>query len=222
MSKFQIIPAINAGTFSEVLASVRRIEQQLADHEHAPTHIHIDVADGTLTPNVLWHDPKELDRLSSIFKIELHLMLKDMDTRFQFWLRPHIGRYIVQWEGCERPKSIASAAKRVGKEFGFSLAPETAPEAVRDVVHLMDALQLLAVLPGRAGQKMDAGTAKKIALAKKLYPQLAVAIDGGVNASTAHKCAAHGASRFVAASYLFSGESIRAQYGTLLTAIERS
>lgn len=222
MSKFQIIPAINAGTFSEVVSSIRRVEQQLADHEHAPTHIHIDVADGTLTPNVLWHDPTELDRLSSIFKIELHLMLSDMDTRFQFWLRPHIGRYIVQWEGCERPKSIAAAAKRLGKEFGFSIAPDTAPGAVKDVTQLMDVLQLLAVPPGRAGQKMDAGTVKKIALAKKLYPQLAVSIDGGVNAQTAHKCAADGASRFVAASYLFLGDSIRAQYGALLSSITRS
>lgn len=214
-----IVPAVNAGSFSEVINVVRHIERELLDHPNAPTYVHIDVADGTLTPNVLWHDPTELDKLNSQFRIELHLMLADMDTRFQFWLRPHIGRYIVQFEGCERPKSIASAAKRIGKEFGFSIAPGTKPDVLKDVAGLMDAVQLLAVPPGRAGQKMDTGTSRKISKVRKLYPTLPISIDGGINADTARTCATHGAHRFVAASYLMSGASIRQQYDSLISSI---
>ncbi len=218
----KIIPAINAGSLSEVASAMKRLERELSGHQQAPTHIHIDIADGTLTPNVLWHNPEDLEKLSSSFRIELHLMLSDMDTRFQFWLRPHINRYIVQFEGCEKPRSVASAAKRIGKEFGFSLAPHTDPSAISDVAGHMDVLQLLAVSPGRAGQKMDVGTIKKIATAKKLYPTLPIAIDGGINEMTIGPCAVAGASRFVAASYLFGGDNIRAQYDALLKKIDQS
>ncbi len=222
MKSVQIIPAVNASTFSEVLNVVRRVERELKDHPHAPTHVHIDVADGTLTPNVLWHDPKDLDNLTSVFQIELHLMLDNIDTRFSYWLRPHVGRYIVQFEGCEKSRSIAASAKRIGKEFGFSLAPSTRLEVLGDDARLLDVMQLLAVSPGSSGQQMDNGTTKKITQSLRLYPTLPIAIDGGVNADTIHACASHGASRFVSASYLLSGSSIRTQYDSLIASFARS
>ena len=205
----EIIPAINSENISEIKDKLELI----APHTR---WAHIDVADGSFTQNVLWHSPAELDDITSDLKLEVHLMLSDIDQKIIPWLAAtSIKRIIFHIEAAINPDEVIAACKAAGKDVGISLKPETEAEKLQPYFSKVDLVQILAVSPGRAGQTFDERALNKISSVRAACPSCIIEVDGGMKIGTAKSAAAAGANAIVAASAIFNSSNIEEAIKTL-------
>lgn len=197
----EILPAINAPTFDEVVKKIRLVEP-FTDWAH------IDVADGTFTQNSLWHNPLDLVGFDTKLNLEIHLMTEDPEERFVTWLFPSVKRIIVQQETTHDFDFIANICHSHKREAGISILTETHWSVLKPFLHTADMIQFLAVNPGFAGQKFDEHNYYKIKKIRALDPHIPIEIDGGVKVGIAKKCARAGATHLVAASAVFGAADV--------------
>lgn len=202
----QLIPAINADSFEELTRRVRMLEP-LAE-KYGITTVHIDVADGTFTENSIWHDAKDLVGFETPLELEMHLMLTDMDTRIEEWLFRPVSRIIFHVEAAHDPAFVIQKCREADTGVGIAVRPETSCELTKPYWQTVDCIQLLSVIPGRAGQAMDAGTPDKIRALRHACPSCIIVVDGGVSADNARGIIDAGANGLVAASAIFGSDDI--------------
>jgi ribulose-phosphate 3-epimerase len=90
---------------------------------------------------------------------------------------------------------------------------------VHEVAHEIDVLLCMTVNPGWGGQEFIEHSVQKLERLKRLLPpEVVIEVDGGIDAETAPRCAAAGASMFVAGSAVFGAPDP----GTAYEEIERS
>jgi ribulose-phosphate 3-epimerase len=195
----EIIPAINAESFEEVKRRVKLVEPYVK-------WVHIDVADGTFTPNSLWHDPRDLLALETQLFAEVHLMVADMDIRFRDWLLPNIQRVIFHLEASHDPIFVIESIREAKKKVGLAINPHTAWQMVEPFAQEVDLIQTLAVHPGISGQKFHPEILDKIRHLRERHQGAIIEVDGGVNLKTARQCVEAGANVIAAASFIFSAK----------------
>jgi ribulose-phosphate 3-epimerase len=106
---------------------------------------------------------------------------------------------------------------------GVALNPATPPEAVAEVLDLVDLVLVMTVNPGFGGQKFIASQLAKIARLRAMIGDrpIHLQVDGGVTPETAPRVVAAGADVLVAGSAVFAGGSVAdpAPYGANIRAI---
>ncbi len=199
MNKIEIIPAINANSFSEVKEKIRLVEPYVS-------WAHIDVADGSFTDVTLWHNPEDLFGLQTSLFVEVHIMIADIDERIQGWLKPVVRRIIFHREASRDPDAVIHACRSSDIQAGIAIRPDSSVDIVLPYLSKVDLVQTLAVFPGRSGQPFQPDTLQKIAALRNAYPACPIEVDGGVNTATAASIARSGASLLVAGSAIFSAQ----------------
>ncbi|MDO8600081.1 MAG: hypothetical protein Q7R73_00480 [bacterium] len=197
----KVIPAINSPTWDEVVKKIRLVEP-------FTDWVHIDVADGTFTPNTLWHNPLDLVGFETKLNLEIHLMEREPEDRFSTWFFPRVMRIIVQQEATRDFDFIVNACHNNKVEAGISVLTETNWSVLKPFLGKADLVQFLAVNPGFAGQKFDEHNYYKIKKIRALAPHIPIEVDGGVKVGVAKKCASAGATHLVAASAIFDAVDI--------------
>lgn len=208
MTKAEIIPAINAENFDGVKRQVELV-RPFAEW------VHLDIADGTFTPNVLWHDFRDLLGFEANLKLELHLMLSDIDTRIDDWIMANVSRIIFHLEASRDPQFVLSRIKSADIKPSVGILIDTPWEKTEPFWSGCDTILLLAVNPGKAGQTMDSGTPAKAAGLHAACPQCQIEIDGGVNIDNAKALKESGAGILVAASAIFGQPDVKKALGEL-------
>lgn len=198
----EVIPVINVATWPEVVEKIKLVEPYAK-------WVKIDVADGTFTPNSLWHNPQDLVGFETPLKIELHLMLSEIDRRIDEWFLANVHRIVFHLEAARDPHLVVEKIKNSGKEVGVGILAETPWEATRPFWGKADTFLFLAVSPGFAGQKMHPGTVEKVRGLREACPECIIEVDGGVNTETAKKAVEAGASILTAASAIFEERDIK-------------
>ena len=134
----EIIPSINAETWDEVEKKIRLVEPFV-------DWVHIDVANGTFAPNVLWHNSLDLVGFKTKCNIEIHLMEDRPEERIEAWLLEPVRRIIVHYEVTHDFPFIIAECRKDKIEIGLSVAPETSWTHLKPFVDDADLLQVLAV-----------------------------------------------------------------------------
>lgn len=196
----EIIPAINARTWDEVVRKIRLIEPYT-------DWIHIDVADGTFTPNTLWHNPLDLVGFETKCNIEIHLMEDRPEDRIEAWLVEPVKRVIVHYEVTHGFDFIRHECRREGIQVGLSVDSHTSWTCLKPFVDAVDFLQILAVHASKAGQEFERHNLSKIKHLRAFAPKAIIEVDGGMNPEVGDECVKAGANILVAASYIFDHPS---------------
>lgn len=196
----EIIPAINAETWEEVVKKIRLIEP-------FTDWIHIDVADGTFTPNTLWHNPLDLVGFATRCKIEIHLMEDRPEDHIEAWFLEPVRRIIVHYEAAHDINFAIASCHRAGLEIGLAVAPPTSWAHLEPFAPNVDLFQVLAVTPGRAGQEFERHNLSKIKHLRAHAPRRKIEVDGGITPAIAAECRKAGADILAAASYIFDHPS---------------
>jgi len=210
----EIIPAINADSFEEIEEKLKKVEPYV---EWAQ----IDVADGTFTKNTLWHDSNELFYLKTSLKLEVHLMINDIERRIADWILPQVNRIIFHLESAVDPGFIVDFCKKNNKEVGIAFGPDIPWTQAAAFVKDVSFFQVLGVYPGLPGQKMRDGTIDKIRELHNFCPSCIIEVDGGVNLDNIAEVVRAGATKITSASALFNSNNIEEainnlkKYGTL-------
>jgi len=198
----EIIPAINVDSFEEVRQRIKLVEPFVK-------WVQLDVAEGTFTKNTTWHNAPDLLGLETPLKIEVHLMISNIEERFSEWLLPEIDRIIFHLETSQDPNFVIEKIHVEKKEVGIAIAPGTPWTRLAPYLKKVDLIQILGVHPGLASQEFQEECLDKIVHLKKECPKCIIEVDGGMNKAVAKKAVKAGADIIVVASAIFSAPDIK-------------
>ena len=166
--------------------------------------LHADVMDGVFVPNLqLGADYiAQLRRRSSI-PLDLHLMIVKPEDKLE-WFDIKAGDYVsVHYESSDFIQQILARIRQKGAKPMLALNPATPLIVLEDCLPYLDAVLLMTVNPGFAGQRMAAQAISKIARLRETldslgYGGVKIEVDGNVSFENAVKMRAAGADIFVA------------------------
>jgi ribulose-phosphate 3-epimerase len=198
----KIAPSILAADFT-------RLGEQVAEAEAAGAdYIHIDVMDGHFVPNItvgplVVRAVRQVTRLP----LDVHLMIEAPERYLTTFAEAGADVLTVHVETCPHLHCTVQQIKELGTKAGVSLNPATPLVSLEEILGCVDLILLMTVNPGFGGQKFIEGSLPRIRrlremlMAQGLGAELEV--DGGINAETAPRVVAAGASVLVAGEAIF-------------------
>lgn len=178
-------------------------------------YLHIDIMDGSFVKNfTLGTDFCRRLRDLSPIPLDIHLMITEPEWKID-WFQPQPGEYVsVHVEATSHLQRALAKIRDCGAKPMVALNPATPLSTLDYVLDDIDAVLLMTVNPGFAGQKLIPQTLQKIAdcrhyLDTRGYAHVELEVDGNVSFENAAKMYAAGANIYVAgSSSVFCGADI--------------
>jgi len=185
--------------------------------------IHVDVMDGHFVPPITIGDlvarsiQEQVHDAGGI--VDVHLMIERPERQIAAFADAGADVITIHQEATPHVHYALKAVREAGCLAGLAICPGTSAGVVHEVAHDIDVLLCMTVNPGWGGQSFIEHSIEKIERLKRLLPpEVPIEVDGGIDANTAPRCAAAGASMFVAGSAVFGAPDP----GTAYEEIERS
>lgn len=176
-------------------------------------HLHIDMMDGTFVPNFgLGVDYiRGLRRLTQI-PLDLHLMIKDSEYKFQWIGIQPTDTVSIHYESTFQVQRALDYLEPFGCKRFLAINPATPVSVLEEVLEYIDGINLLMVNPGFAGQKIVPSTLRKAQkvvdlLKREGREDIIIEVDGNITPENGKKLRDIGATWFVAGtSAIFKGD----------------
>ena len=178
-------------------------------------YLHIDVMDGVFVKNfTLGTDYCRALRKMTPIPLDIHLMITEPESKID-WFEPRPDEYVsVHAESTNHLSRALGKIKSYGAKSMAALNPATPLSVLDYVLDDIDAVLLMTVNPGFAGQKIIPGMFRKVSdcrhyLDERGYSHVEIEVDGNVSFPNTAKLVSAGADIFVAgSSSVFMGEDI--------------
>ena len=172
--------------------------------------IHVDVMDGRFVPPITM-GPVVLQSLRRVTRLpfDVHLMVAEPERQVDAFIDAGASRIAVHVEAAGHLHRLLGHLRARGVAPVVALNPATPPEAVTWALAEADGILVMSVNPGYAGQAFIPATLEKLRRLRDMIREtdhaITIAVDGGINESTAGPAVAAGARLLVAASAVFGG-----------------
>ena len=202
MGKARLSPSMMCADIFKLGETIRIFEK------HELPCLHIDVMDGVFVPNLMMGTAavKQLRAFSSL-PLDIHLMIEDPGDKIE-WFEPREGDYVsVHAEACRHLQRVLAKIRSFGAKPMAAINPATPLSALEETFPDVDAILVMTVNPGYAGQKLVPQTLDKIRRLRTLlnergYEKTEIEVDGNVTLENAVKMRKAGADLFVAGTSL--------------------
>lgn len=193
-----VAPSILSANFARLEAQVREVMDAGAKI------IHCDVMDGHFVPPITF-GPMVVAHLREALPddavLDVHLMIERPERHVADFVKAGADNITFHVEATPHVDYTVNLIREGGATAGVALNPGTAVEAMAVEP---DLALCMTVNPGWGGQPFIERSIDRLrALRKRVGPEPAIEVDGGIDATTAGPCARAGAGVFVAGSAIF-------------------
>jgi ribulose-phosphate 3-epimerase len=198
-----IEPSILSADFS-------RLGEQAREAETAGVEgLQIDVMDGRFVPNITF-GPGVVAALRQTVSLTLdvHLMIVEPERYLKDFAEAGSDRLVVHQEACLHLHRVLQTIHELGVEAAVALNPATPLTSLEEVMDLTDVIQIMTVNPGFGGQPFIHSQVDKIRHLRRMVRErgldIPIAVDGGIDATTAPLVVEAGATILVAGSSVYN------------------
>jgi ribulose-phosphate 3-epimerase len=191
------------------------------------TVIHVDVMDGHFVPPITM-GPLVVEAIAGQVHdagavVDVHLMIERPERQVEAFAGAGADGITLHVEATPHVHYALQAVREAGCRAGVALNPGTPPEAVAAVAEDADLVLCMTVNPGWGGQAFLEASPDRIERLRDLAgPETVIEVDGGIAPDTAARCAAAGATLFVAGSAVFGAADAGAAVREIAAATERA
>lgn len=194
-------------------ADLTRLGEQVQEAEAAGAEvIQIDVMDGRFVPNITFGQGivNALRKITDIF-LDVHLMIVEPEKHIEEFADLGANRLIVHQEACPHLHKTLQTIRNLDVQAGVALNPATPLSAIEEVFDLTEVIQIMTVNPGFGGQTFLHSQLDKIRRLRQatisLHHKIQIAVDGGIDATTAPLVVEAGATILVAGSSVYNSKA---------------
>ncbi|MBL8919854.1 MAG: ribulose-phosphate 3-epimerase [Myxococcaceae bacterium] len=199
----KVAPSILSADFGRLADEVRAIEQAGADY------VHVDVMDGRFVPNLtIGPLVVEAVKRATSLPLDVHLMIVEPEKYIADFAKAGADLITVHQETCPHLHRTLQQIRAAGAKPSVVLNPSTPLVTLEEVLGEVDQVLLMSVNPGFGGQAFIEATVDKVKRLRDLLDargrsKVDIEVDGGINADTARRVVAAGATVLVAGNAVF-------------------
>jgi ribulose-phosphate 3-epimerase len=203
--KIIIIPAILAKNKTDFLRQWSKVKNNFS-------RVQVDISDGIFVKTKTVINPQTIKNITHGYKLEIHLMVRDVPKYLNQWLRlKNVKKIIWHYEAGKNIKTILylnKYLKKIGRQTSLALNPSTSLAKIKNIIKDFSTIQIMGVQPGRQGQRFQIKTLAKIKALRAKYPRLNITVDGGLNDKNFKTIKKAGATTLVIGSYLQKSKNL--------------
>ena len=168
-------------------ANQRNLEKAIRELEQAGVdYIHFDVMDGHFVPNFALNlDILKMVKDLTLMPINVHLMIDNPEVYIPIFARVGCNILSFHQEATPHVQRELARIRELGMKAGLELNPATSLSGLDYVFPDLDAILIMTVNPGFAGQKLIPATIKKINKLRKVLDEegskAEIEVDGNVS-----------------------------------------
>jgi ribulose-phosphate 3-epimerase len=198
-------------------ANFGRLSEQANEAEKAGIDgIQIDIMDGQFVPNITFGSGivRALRKAVKV-TLDIHLMIVNPERFIQDFIEAGADRIFIHQESCTHLHRILQAIQRQKIEAGVTINPGTSLSVLEEVLDFTDIIQIMTVNPGLGGQRFIHRQLNKISRLREMLEKRGcktpIAVDGGIDTTTASLAVDAGATMLIAGSSIYNARASVAQ-----------
>jgi ribulose-phosphate 3-epimerase len=195
---------------SVLSADFTRLGEQVREGEAAGIEgFQVDVMDGHFVPNITFGSGV-VRALRSLVSgvLDVHLMIVEPERYLADFADAGADRLMVHQEATVHLHRVLQQIRELGAESAVAINPSTPLCVLEHVLDLTDVIQVMTVNPGFGGQPFIHSQVDKIRRLREMLDErglnISIAVDGGIDPTTAPLVVQAGATILVAGSSIYN------------------
>ncbi len=195
---------------SVLSADFTRLGEQVREGEAAGIEgFQVDVMDGHFVPNITFGSGV-VRALRSLVSgvLDVHLMILEPERYLADFADSGADRLMVHQEATVHLHHVLQQIRELGAESAVAINPSTPLCVLEHVLDLTDVIQVMTVNPGFGGQPFIHSQVDKIRRLREMLDErglnISIAVDGGIDPTTAPLVVQAGATILVAGSSIYN------------------